>query len=114
MYRVQWQAAPARAGASAAPTAEAGALAPARAVPLSKEAIARGRALWDANGCAKCHDPKAKVAGMVTKPIEGLSKRYDVGSLSECLKTPKPPMPVFDLSDQQRADLAAFLLSPHP
>jgi len=41
-------------------------------------------------------------------------ERYGVGSLSEYLKTPKPPMPAFDLSDQQRADLAVFLLSRHP
>jgi mono/diheme cytochrome c family protein len=91
-----------------------GAAPPAQAAPVSKEAIARGHALWNANGCAKCHDPKAKTTGMVTKPLAGLSKRYDAGSLSEYLRTPKPPMPVFDLTDAQRADLAAFLLAEHP
>ncbi len=114
VYRVQWQATPPRSRTPPPPAVKPDAAAPPRSVPLSKEAIARGRALWDANGCAKCHDPRAKVPGMVTKPLEGLSKRYDVGSLSEYLKTPKPPMPVFDLADEQRADLAAFLLSQRP
>jgi mono/diheme cytochrome c family protein len=51
---------------------------------------------------------------MVTKPLAGLSKRYDAASLASYLRTPKPPMPVFDLTDAQRVDLAAFLLSVHP
>ncbi len=114
VYRVQWQATPPRSRTPPPPEVKPDAPARPKPVPLSKEAIARGRALWDANGCAQCHDSSAKVPGMVTKPLQGLSKRYDVGSLSEYLKTPKPPMPVFDLSDQQRADLAAFLLSQHP
>jgi len=114
IYRVEWQATPARPRAPSAPAAQSAAPGPAKAAPLSKEAIARGRALWDANGCAACHDPKAKAPGMVTKPLGGLSKRYDVGSLSAYLETPKPPMPVFDLSDTQRADLATFLLAQHP
>jgi glucose/arabinose dehydrogenase len=115
VYRVQWQATPPRSRTPPPPAVKPGsAAARPGSAPLAQDAIARGRALWDANGCAKCHDPKAKVPGMVTKRLEGLTKRYDVGSLSEYLKAPKPPMPVFDLSDQQRADLAAFLLSEHP
>jgi glucose/arabinose dehydrogenase len=114
VYRVEWQATPARSRTPPPPAVPPGAAAPAKAVPLAKEAIARGRALWDANGCAACHDPRARKPGVVTKPLAGLSKRYDAGSLSEYLRTPKPPMPVFDLTDAQRADLAAFLLAEHP
>jgi mono/diheme cytochrome c family protein len=51
---------------------------------------------------------------MVTKPLAGLSKRYDAASLAAYLKTPQPPMPAYDLKDAQRADLAAFLLAQHP
>jgi hypothetical protein len=51
---------------------------------------------------------------MVTKPLAGLSKRYDAAALAQYLRTPQPPMPVFDLSDAQRADLALFLLARHP
>jgi glucose/arabinose dehydrogenase len=114
VYRVEWKATPARSRTLPPPVVPPGAAGPARGVPLSKDAIARGRVLWDANGCAACHDPKARKPGTVTKPLAGLSKRYDVGSLSGYLETPKPPMPMFDLSDEQRADLATFLLAEHP
>jgi mono/diheme cytochrome c family protein len=76
--------------------------------------VARGRTLWDRYGCAACHDPKAAAPGMVTKPLAGLAKKYDPATLAEYLRTPKPPMPAFDLSDAERADLALFLLAQHP
>jgi len=114
VYRVEWLATPARSHAPSAPAARPDAAGPAQAAPVSKDAIARGRALWDENGCAACHDPKAKTPGMVTKPLAGLTKRYDAASLSAYLRTPKPPMPAFDLTDAQRADLATFLLAQHP
>ena len=75
---------------------------------------ARGQALWDRYACAACHDPKAATPGMVTKPLAGLTRRYDARTLAAYLRTPQPPMPAFDLSDAERADLALFLLSQHP
>jgi glucose/arabinose dehydrogenase len=114
IYRVDWQASPARSGIPAAPASRAQAASPAQAAPASKEAVARGRALWEENACAACHDPKAKVPGMVTKPLAGLSRRYDAASLAAYMKTPQPPMPAYDLTDAQRADLSAFLLAQHP
>jgi glucose/arabinose dehydrogenase/cytochrome c551/c552 len=114
IYRVEWRA--------PAPTGErskAGGGGPeppprrAAAAP-SAAALARGQALWDRNQCALCHDPKRAPAGMVTKPLAGLSHRYDPASLAAYLQAPQPPMPAFDLSDDDRSDLALFLLSQHP
>ena len=51
---------------------------------------------------------------MVTKPLANLSKRYDRASLASYLRAPNPPMPAFPLSDEERSDLAAFLLASHP
>jgi glucose/arabinose dehydrogenase/cytochrome c551/c552 len=114
IYRVQWRETAPRLRAPSPPTTRSGAGSPTKAAAVSKEVIARGRVLWDANGCAACHDPEAKVAGMVTKPLAGLSKRYDAASLAAYLRTPQPPMPAYDLKDAQGADLAAFLLAQHP
>jgi glucose/arabinose dehydrogenase len=97
VYRVEWQTAN-RAAATAAPA----------------EALAHGRALWDRLACASCHDPRRAPAGMVTRPLAGLGGRHDAASLADYLRAPQPPMPAFDLSDAERADLARFLLSEHP
>jgi len=82
------------------------------AIPPDVEA--RGRALWDRHACAACHEPEAAQEGMVTRPLAGLARRYDAATLASYLRTPQPPMPAYDLSDAERADLAVFLLSRHP
>jgi cytochrome c553 len=111
VYRVAWTAG----GAAARSSAEAAAPEPARAAaPLAPEVEARGQALWERYACAACHDAKAAAPGMVTKPLAGLAKRYDPATLAAYLRTPQPPMPAFDLSDAERADLARFLLARHP
>ncbi len=114
IYRVEWKAPPA-ARRAATESAQAPATRPAGgALAVSPEAVARGRVLWNSNGCAACHDRKAAVPGMVTKPLAGLKKKYDAATLVEYLRTPKPPMPAFEMSDAERADLALFLLAQHP
>lgn len=114
IYRVEWKARRPGEHAPATVTTPAGTPGAAKAAAVSKDALARGRALWARYGCAACHDPKAAQPGMVTKPLVGLSKRYDATALALYLRTPPPPMPAFDLSDTERADLAAFLLAEHP
>ena len=111
VYRVAWGAVGRTAGPAAGRSVEAAAVS---GPPLAADVAARAQALWERYACAACHDPKAAVPGMVTKRLEGLSKRYDASSLSGYLRTPQPPMPAFDLSDAERADLALFLLSRHP
>jgi len=73
----------------------------------------RGAALWNANACASCH-VAAQTAPGAYKPLENLTKRYTVDSLAAFLRTPQPPMPVFPFDDQQRRDLAVYLLKEHP
>jgi cytochrome c553 len=112
VYRVAWGAIASGAGPSAgAVAAPAG---PSPSTKVAAEVRSRGQALWKRYACAACHDPKAATPGMVTKPLAGLAKRYDAPALAAYLRTPQPPMPAFDLSDAERADLALFLLSEHP
>jgi len=110
VYRVTWGGPTAGPSAGAVPD-PAG---PSSSTSITLEVQERGQALWDRHACAACHDPKAATRGMVTKPLAGLARRYDARTLAAYLRTPQPPMPAFDLSEAERADLAQFLLSQHP
>jgi glucose/arabinose dehydrogenase len=112
VYRVAWGGG----GRDVLPAAgaSAGAAGPPPSTPISPEVRARGQALWERYACAACHEAKAAAAGMVAKPLAGLTRRYDAATLAAYLRTPQPPMPAFDLTDAERADLALFLLSQHP
>jgi glucose/arabinose dehydrogenase len=114
VYRIDWvadSAGRAKLGVAAGATASPAAPGPAPARP---EEIARGKALYARSLCAACHEKEHAAPGMVTRPLAGLAKRYDRASLASYLRTPNPPMPAFPFSDEERADLAAFLLSAHP
>jgi glucose/arabinose dehydrogenase/cytochrome c553 len=76
-------------------------------------ARARGAALWKANPCASCH-VAGQAAADAYRPLSGLRSKYTVDSLVAFLRTPQPPMPVFPFSDEQRRDLAVYLLVAHP
>jgi glucose/arabinose dehydrogenase len=105
--------------AAATPT-QAAAAAPLSAplATLSAEEIGarsqRGRALFENNVCSGCHVEGEKAPGVVVKPLAGLSKRYGVDDLVAFLAAPTPPMPVVPLSDEERRDLAVYLLVSHP
>jgi glucose/arabinose dehydrogenase/cytochrome c553 len=75
---------------------------------------ARGSLLYESHACAACHDPDRAEAGVVVRPLAGLTERYDPASLAAFLKTPTPPMPVAPLTDAERQDLAVHLLLVHP
>ena len=110
VYRVTWASGGPTAGQSAVSVVGRAAVASA----IAPDVKTRGQALWARHACAACHDAKSAKAGMVVKPLAGLGKRYDAPTLAQYLRTPQPPMPAFDLSDAERADLALFLLSEHP
>jgi mono/diheme cytochrome c family protein len=112
IYRVAWGGG----GKAAGSAGDAGVVREQTSVaaPIAADGEARGQTLWDRHACAACHDPRAAQPGMVTKPLAGLASRYDAATLAAYLRTPQPPMPAFDLSDAERADLALFLLSRHP
>jgi glucose/arabinose dehydrogenase len=109
IYRVEWKASRAKAHS---PTTSGGTAGTAPVV--APDVLSRGQALWDRHACAACHDSKAAAPGMVTKPLARLAARHDAATLGQYLRTPQPPMPAFDLSDAERADLALFLLARHP
>lgn len=73
-------------------------------------ATSRGRILYEQHPCRSCHE----AGGEAYKPLVGLSQKYSIEQLSTFLRTPQPPMPAFPLSDDERRDLAIFLLAIHP
>ena len=75
-------------------------------------ATATGSALWAANDCARCHLPH-EGAQETYRPLEGLAAKYGIDSLATFLRTPQPPMPAYPFSDEQRRELAIWLLATH-
>jgi mono/diheme cytochrome c family protein len=76
-------------------------------------AIERGGAIWRDNRCEMCHDPAiiGKSPVKTAKILQKLEARYDIDKMVAYLRAPQPPMPLFELSDQERRDLAAYVLN---
>jgi len=100
--------------ASAATPAPAAASTPRATQRIDPAAVSRGATLFARHDCASCHDAAHAAPGVVVKPLQGLSARYDAAALDAFLVTPTPPMPAFPLDADERRDLAAYLLSTHP
>ncbi len=66
-----------------------------------------GQELYQNLPCADCHADTA----LTPVQLVNLAQRYDLQSLTEYFLTPTPPMPRFELSLQQRQQLAHYLLS---
>ena len=83
------------------------------AVAPDAAAIERGAAVWKANRCEMCHDPAiiGKNPVKTAKILQKLEARYDIDRMVVYLRAPQPPMPLFELSDQERRDLAAYVLN---
>ena len=80
---------------------------------LNGNAVKRGGKVWEANRCGSCHDP-AMIGENPVKTAKALPKlgtRYDIGRMVVYLKAPQPPMPLFEMSDRERRDLAAYVLN---
>ncbi len=71
----------------------------------------RGASLFEANACATCHDPASAAPGVTLKELENLGARYDVDRLAAYFLAPQPPMPAFDLPEEDRRALAVHLLA---
>jgi mono/diheme cytochrome c family protein len=76
-------------------------------------ARARGQTIWNTNPCASCHVPDQAPAEAY-RPLAALRAKYTIDSLAALLRTPPLPMPAFPLSDDQRRDLAVYLLATYP
>ena len=77
------------------------------AAAADASAVRAGGQLYDRLACGVCHAPTSPTP----LPLAGLASRYDAQSLSDFFLSPTPPMPLYDLTLQQRLQLAHFLLS---
>lgn len=114
IYRVGRQATAPSSAAPRAPASDEGAPAPAFDDDGAELAAAleRGARLYEVHDCARCHESERAEAGVVVVPIdvERLRRKHDVASLADYLLAPTPPMPAFEMGEEARRDLAAWLL----
>ena len=73
----------------------------------------QGKALYALNNCSVCHQLQGK-GNPSGKQLTELHQRYSYHSLSEYFLSPNPPMPQFNLSEQERLALSAYLLTTAP
>jgi len=78
-----------------------------RELALDPALATAGATLYRELPCGSCHDPDAATP----VPLSGLPQKYDPASLADYFLAPTPPMPKYPLSDQQRLELAHYLLS---
>src|SRR5262245_20311009 len=113
IYRIAYGQAP----SSVSTAAATGAPARDRLAGLSpaqiRAASERGAALWQANDCASCHVAE-RAAPNAYRPLMALASKYTLDMLVAYLRTPNPPMPAFPLTDEQRQDLAVYLMTTYP
>jgi glucose/arabinose dehydrogenase len=91
---------------SATATASAEIAAPAAPV-IDAGLASAGEELYNNMPCADCHAATALTPVRLSK----LEERYSVAQLTEYFVTPTPPMPRYELSLEQRSQLAHYLLS---
>jgi mono/diheme cytochrome c family protein len=74
--------------------------------PLARPSI------WSASRCETCHDPALFASAPVktAKVLQRLPARYDIDRMVVYLRAPQPPMPLFEMTDRERRDLAAYVL----
>jgi glucose/arabinose dehydrogenase len=79
---------------------------------VTREALdASGEALFETQACGTCHLAEEAEAGVVAKPLEGLASKYSLDALTGFFLSPTPPMPAFELPEEDRRALAVHLLS---
>lgn len=114
VYRVSWVGRGTGRSEIAPPSTPEGvtsAAVPQPSVAINSDAARRGRALYEAHACFRCHETGRAETGVVPVSLENLARRYDVEALASYLAAPQPPMPRFPLQHGDRLDLAAFLLA---
>ena len=68
-----------------------------------------GAALYRQHNCRSCHEE-----GENPRSLAGLADRLDHAGVIEVLRSPPAPMPLLALSEQERRELAVYLLAAHP
>lgn len=64
-----------------------------------------GADLYQQLNCASCHE-----TGENNIVLYGLAERLGYTAVMDTLRAPRPPMPVFPLTEQQQRQLAVYLL----
>lgn len=116
IYRVATGSAPPTVQRPAAPAPSRMPSHPLASLPLdeAKGRSEHGESLFEETGCWRCHVTGRTEAGVVVAPLVGLSRRYSIDTLATFLASPTPPMPVFPLTEEERYDLAVYLLGSRP
>jgi glucose/arabinose dehydrogenase len=109
IYRIAYGAAATSAAMPTARAPERDPLANLSAAEI-RAASERGAALWKDNGCASCHVAE-QAAPNAYRPLMAIASKYTIDSLIAYLHTPTPPMPAFPLTEEQRRDLAVYLMA---
>jgi len=73
------------------------------------ELQAQGQQLYRRFGCISCHNPSVAKGNM---QLQTLNQRLQYEQVIERLTNPRPPMPTFPLSEQDKQALAAWLMTP--
>jgi glucose/arabinose dehydrogenase len=81
---------------------------------LAEERGVRGAALFAEHQCAQCHEVDAAPPGVIPTPLRALQGRYGLWDMAKYLAAPTPPMPVAPLSEEERIDLAVYVLRSYP
>ena len=75
--------------------------------PLSEDAL-RGRTLWHQNACQVCHQLYGQ-GGFLGPDLTNAASRVDASRLESLLTVGSGQMPAYRFTDEQIADLAAYL-----
>jgi len=67
--------------------------------------VAEGELIYRQHVCKTCH-----VKGGLGRPLRNIAGKYDVPALVQYLTEPKPPMPVFPLTEEEKEALAVYLI----
>ena len=79
--------------------------------PADRRALVdRGEPLFAVHACGSCHLESQATEGVVVKPLAALADRYTLESMAAFFLAPQPPMPLFELSEDERRALAGYLL----
>ena len=66
----------------------------------------RGKEVFDARICITCHGDAEG-----TKPLENIGRRFNIDGIKALLEKPTAPMPMLDLSEEEKKALAVYLIS---
>jgi len=112
IYRITQGAPPRSPPARSSPSVEPSPEGPAslHPDPRNEGARTRGLALYESLNCYGCHEVARAAPDTLNIPLGERLRGREVDEIADFLAAPTPPMPAYDLDEQQRKDLAVYLL----